>query len=447
MKIKKYILIIIIFFLVLSFFSIWTAINGGYDKQNKIILLFKEFIPNSVSRKIRNTIFFIPNLLTQNKILELQVEKFEQGYEGKLFQENDVKFGEKKYSYKNFFLPFPRLDLRAGYKATKNSTRAHYLEVIKDKVLIISGLGETIFFDKKNIFNKKLNQIKIPNNIKNKILKKNNYKLIGVRDLFYEKNYIYISLLLESKKGFSVNLYRANLDYKKLDFELFFETKEYWQNFNVFSGGRIEKFRDNKILFSTGFANIKNIAQDKNSLLGKIISIDIDTGNHELISIGHRNPQGLTYVENLNLIINTEHGPKGGDEINFNYYIKDTIPNYGWDIASYGVPYGGGKDYKKSHEDYGFVEPFKNFNPAIGISEIIFLNKDLSPSKKDTLFVSSLRAGSIYEIELNSDLNKIVKESRFNFGDERIRDIEYDNEHNVIFILFEYTPSIGILKL
>ena len=91
----------------------------------------------------------------------------------------------------------------------------------------------------------------------------------------------------------------------QLDFELFFETKEYWQNFNVFSGGRIEKFRDNKILFSTGFANIKNIAQDKNSLLGKIISIDTDTGNHELISIGHRNPQGLTYVENLNLIINT----------------------------------------------------------------------------------------------------------------------------------------------
>ena len=111
------------------------------------------------------------------------------------------------------------------------------------------------------------------------------------------------------------------------------------------------------------------------------------------------------------------------------------------------MPYIGKDIYKKSHKDYGFVEPFKNFDPAIGISEIIFLNKDISPSKKDTLFVSSLRAGSIYEIELNSNLSKIMKESRFKFGDERIRDIEYDSELNAIFIIFEYTPSIGILKL
>ena len=36
------------------------------------------------------------------------------------------------------------------------------------------------------------------------------------------------------------------------------------------------------------------------------------------------------------LVVNTEHGPKGGDEINFNY-LNFEIPNYGWDIASYGT--------------------------------------------------------------------------------------------------------------
>tara|TARA_B100000780_G_scaffold277047_1_gene246905 strand:- start:78 stop:1421 length:1344 start_codon:yes stop_codon:yes gene_type:complete len=447
MKIKKYIIIFFSLFLVISFFSIWTVISGGYDKQNKIILFLKKGIPSSFSRKVRDILFIIPDLKTQNKILNLQVEKFEQGYDGTLFQEKEVKSLEKIYTYKKFFLPFPRLDLRAGYAATKNSTRAHYLEVIKDKVLVISGLGQTIFFEKKNIFNNKLNQIEIPNNIKDEILDKNNYKLIGIRDLFHEKNYLYISLLFESTDGISQNLYRAKLDYNKLNFKLFFETKEYWKEVNVFSGGRIEKFKDNKILYSIGYSYVKGAAQDKNSLLGKIISINTKTGSHELVSIGHRNPQGLTYIDNLNLIINTEHGPKGGDEINFNYYTKQTIPNYGWDVASYGVPYSGKDIYKKSHKDYGFVEPFKNFNPSIGISEIIFLNKDISPSKKDTLFVSSLRAGSIYEIELDNNLSKITKESRFNFGEERIRDIEYDNELNVIFILFSFTPSIGVLKL
>ena len=78
----------------------------------------------------------------------------------------------------------------------------------------------------------------------------------------------------------------------------------------------------------------------KNNLLGKIISIDKSTSDFNLISLGHRNPQGLFYDNLKNIIINTEHGPKGGDEINLNYLNKDTLPNYGWDIASYGSPYG-----------------------------------------------------------------------------------------------------------
>ena len=58
-----------------------------------------------------------------------------------------------------------------------------------------------------------------------------------------------------------------------------------------------------------------------------------------MVSMGHRNPQGLSYVKDLNLIINSEHGPKG-DEINFNYLNKTSkIKNFGWPIASYGEPY------------------------------------------------------------------------------------------------------------
>ena len=35
-----------------------------------------------------------------------------------------------------------------------------------------------------------------------------------------------------------------------------------------------------------------------------------------IFSMGHRNPQGLYFDEENNFIIETEHGPKGGDEIN-----------------------------------------------------------------------------------------------------------------------------------
>ena len=299
---------------------------------------------------------------------------------------------------------------------------------------------------KKNIFEKKLEQEKIQNNI-NDIMTKNNLTFIGVRDLFVDKNIVYISLISKNEKGYTFNIYTANLNYKKLDFKIFFETKQFFKEYSVSTGGRIEKFKNDKILFTIGNSGVLGAPQDKNSLLGKIISIDLNTKNYELVSIGHRNQQGIAYDEDLNLIINSEHGPKGGDEINFNYYKKNSVLNFGFDVVSYGIEYDGTDPYKRPHSDFGFVEPIKYYVPSIGISEIIFLNKEKSFLKKNSLFVSSLRAGSLYIYELNDQLDKIESEERINFGNERIRDIKYDPENNVFFLIFEITPSIVVLKI
>jgi len=366
--------------------------------------------------------------------------------QGKLFKEDIIESNnKKKFTVKEFFLPFPRLDTRLGWAATENSKRAHYLEIIDDKVLVISGLGQTIFFQKQNINNKKLDQIEIKNNINN-FLKNNDYELIGIRDLFVEDDYVYISIQHKDANGFTINVYRAKLNFEELDFNPFFITNEYWSTYNVFSGGRIETYEDNKILFSIGFSHVKSAAQKKDSLLGKIIAIDKETSDYELISIGHRNPQGLFFDRESDTIINTEHGPKGGDEININPQNFDGTPNYGWDIASYGSPYNGKDNFKKSHSKYGFVEPFKQYTPSIGISEILYLSKRKNLDKtKNNLYVSSLRAGSVYIIEIDSKFSKIIEEDRIFFTEERIRDIEFDEELEVFFLLFEFTPSIGIL--
>ena len=145
------------------FVGAWKVVDGNYDKQNKVILYFKGFIPAKVSRKIRDTFFIIPDLKTLNKDLTLQLTKYEQGLDGQLFSESEFVLEKKKISYKKFFLPFPRLDVRSGYLNPSNSTRAHYLEIIGDKVLVISGEGQTIFFKKKNIFNDRLVQKEISN--------------------------------------------------------------------------------------------------------------------------------------------------------------------------------------------------------------------------------------------------------------------------------------------
>ena len=105
--------------------------------------------------------------------------------------------------------------------------------------------------------------------------------------------------------------------------------------------------------------------------------------------MGHRNPQGLYYNKNNNFLLEAEHGPEGGDEINLIEFNNDKIPNYGWAISSYGEHYGGKnasfnkKKYlkyplHKSHSEYNFIEPVIYFNPSIGISQIVGLDNDNS---------------------------------------------------------------------
>ena len=200
-------------------------------------------------------------------------------------------------------------------------------------------------------------------------------------------------------------------------------------------------------MFSIGFSYVKKAAQRLESLLGKIISIDKLTSEHEIISMGHRNPQGLFYIKDSNIIINTEHGPKGGDEININFQKDEKIPNFGWDVSSYGIAYDGTDPYKKSHAKYGFIEPFRYYTPSIGISQMIYMPNHFNQDGVKYLLVSSLRAGSIYVIKINDKFNKILDEDKIYFSQRRIRDIEYDKENNVFFLIFEFTPSIGVLEL
>ena len=49
----------------------------------------------------------------------------------------------------------------------------------------------------------------------------------------------------------------------------------------------------------------------------KIILINKDTKITQYWK-GLRNPQGLYYDKNNNIILSTDHGPQGGDEININ---------------------------------------------------------------------------------------------------------------------------------
>lgn len=452
-KKKKLILVTILLFLFGGIYlskTISDIVRNGYDKQNKIILFVKSIISPHYIKKIKNSLFVIPNLKARNDFLELQIQKYEQGNDGLKFDTKLIKFNDETFEINYFFLPFKKLDTNLGWNAESNSLRAHYLEIYEENLFSISGEGKTVFFNTKNLLNNKLQFMDLPNNIQ-EILKNSDSRLIGIRDLYFENNFIYISMLTKNSKGITLKLYRAKINFEKINFEVFFETNEYWKSYNVFSGGRLEKFKDGKILFSIGFAKDYDAPQNKDSLLGKIVAIDLDKKNYELISYGHRNPQGLYYHANKDIVINTEHGPKGGDEINFNFLNLKEEKNFGWPRVSYGKAYPGQeKLFEKdtfdiSHKKLGFIEPIKYYDPSIGISEILYLENN-SFCKTKCLLVSSLRANSIYFLNVSDTFNEVLSNGRIFLKNNRIRDIDYDQDLDLIIILTEHVPAIVTIK-
>ena len=61
--------------------------------------------------------------------------------------------------------------------------------------------------------------------------------------------------------------------------------------------------------------------------------------------------------------------------------------------------------------------------------------------------ISSLRANSIYFIKVDEDFKKIINEDRLFIQNQRIRDLKYDSIDGRIYMIFENTPSLGIIKL
>ena len=166
------------------------------------------------------------------------------------------------------------------------------------------------------------------------------------------------------------------------------------------------------------------------------------TKNYIIFSKGHRNIQGLYAAKDL--ILATEHGPRGGDEINKILFNK----NYGWPIASYGEKYSVNNSkkssYTKNHYSQGFEEPLFAFVPAIGISEIIQLPNTFSEIFDNNFIISSLYGHNIFRIKFDKDYTRVIFSEKIFIGD-RIRDIKFNNELKAMLIALEKNGEIGII--
>ena len=325
-------------------------------------------------------------------------------------------------------------------KGAQIKSKKFFLDFIGDDLIAVSYNGKTqIIEDLKNPRIKEINTNLVESDIH------------SVLDVAYINDEIFISTS-NFRNGITdcsyFELLKAKFNKINLEFNKIYETNVCLKNT---VGGRIHEYNHKSIrgiLLTMGASDKeKKLAQVDDSPYGKILFLNLKGDLIETFSKGHRNPQGLL-IEN-NVILATEHGAYGGDEINKISYGG----NYGFPIASYGDDYFFEKilskrenyKYEKNHKKNNFIEPIFAFVPSIGISEIIKVPKNFSKYWYNDYIVTSLNGRSIFRMQFDESFTKIQFYEKIFIG-ERIRDIKYSKLLNSFILALEESGSLGILS-
>jgi len=407
--------IIIVFFIIITLLI-------GFDRSSNSPKYQKKF-----TGYLFNTFMILPDSIKSSILIFSGKKSF-----SNLFNDYNTKFLPQTQFIEIKFE-------RKKNKLEKKNRNTFYIDIFEDNLIFVTQDSEfylTKFEDLKEK-GEKLNYKKIPvdglSDIKGKIF-----------DILISDDKIFVSKVSIYKDCKRLELYVSEIK-NKLDFKIF---KSFAECISIDSGtSRIKDFNFNGqdgILITTQDADNDNPGlkpQDNNSIFGKTIFINKKTKEHKIFSKGHRNAQGLFIKDDI--ILSTEHGPKGGDEINKIEYNK----NYGWPIASYGDSYQSDTlKYLKSHKENGFQEPIYAFVPSIGISELIILPNSFNPKWKFNALITSLNGRSIYRAKFEDEsFQNIIYVEKIFIG-ERIRDIKYVDKLNFIIVALERTGDIGIIK-
>ena len=198
-------------------------------------------------------------------------------------------------------------------------------------------------------------------------------------------------------------------------------------------GSRIAFDGKGHVFISQGERNQKALAQDLDVLQGKLVRLNLDgsmpddnpwatsPGVRRVVwSYGHRNMQGLAVDPRSGRLWQSEHGPRGGDELN----LPEAGKNYGWPVISDGADYATGRPYPETRgrEAPGMERPYHAWERSPGLSGMAFYTGRPESPWNDSLFLGALAQQALIRLQLDGD--RIVGEERLlEDRGERIRDV------------------------
>jgi glucose/arabinose dehydrogenase len=220
------------------------------------------------------------------------------------------------------------------------------------------------------------------------------------------------------------------------------------------TGGRIAIGRDGNLFVTIGDRSDSppwDVAQRLDTDLGKIIHITPDGAPApdnpfigkpgvlpEIWAYGTRSQEGLAFDPRTGRLWETEHGPRGGDELN----IIEKGKNYGWPVIVHGIDYPGtaiGEGI--THKD-GMEEPVYYWDPVIAPSGLAFYTGTLFPQWKNSVFVGGLRGAILDRLTLAND-KVVAEEPLLTDLHARIRDVRVGPDGAVYVLTDSGTASMS----
>jgi glucose/arabinose dehydrogenase len=264
---------------------------------------------------------------------------------------------------------------------------------------------------------------------------------VAVHPDFAENGLVYLAHSVGTQGANMTALSRG-----KLSGNMLTEVKELFRNPTAKSGGahfgsRLMWLPDGTLLMSVGDGgnpnvqlngeNIRNNAQNARTYFGKVLRVTAEGApvknnpgvlnpklgwDPRVWSMGHRNIQGLARDPSTGTVWATEHGARGGDELN----RLAAGANFGWPVVTYSVEYSG-KPITSERARAGFRDPVSVWVPSIAPSGLAVYRGRVLPGLDGALLAGGLMSEDVRVIRLRAD-GRPASERRVQIG-ARVRDI------------------------
>lgn len=143
-------------------------------------------------------------------------------------------------------------------------------------------------------------------------------------------------------------------------------------------------------------------------------------------------PQGNCFHPVTGELWESEHGPRGGDELNLILPGK----NYGWPVISYGINYDGTVLTELTQKE-GLEQPVFYWTPSIAPCGMTFLSGDRYENWKNNLFLGSLRFQYVERVQLHG--HAVIHREKLLEGIGRVRNVA-ESPDGLLYVAIE-TPG------